>query len=139
MFSHKLKLNQAQKSKGQNAKGQIELTEIEKLLFAADDESDDSDNDMNEPFGTCFGATSRLGGSHREEGLQADSNEGSSIQPNNQTNGGRPQRKPKSKKMFTLPVTSCSLSLAASCCRAKVVKLLLNHTKRLTAILVTLF
>ena len=95
----KLKLNQAQKSKGQNAKA-IKLTEIEKLLFAHGDESDDSDEDMNDQFGGGFGAPSRLG-SHREEGLQVDSNEGSSvIQANNLTTGGRPQRKPKSKNLI---------------------------------------
>ena len=136
MFFAKLKLNQAQKSKGQNAKGPIELTEIEKLLFAADDESDDSDNDLNEPFGNCFGASNRLGGSHRDEGLQADSNEGSSAQPNNLTNGGRPQRKPKSKNIFTFDITSFTILHAASQCSTEASLLLSNLTKRLAVILV---
>ena len=76
----------------------MKLNEIEMMLFAHLDESDDSSNDQNE----TVGGQVKLGGSVREEGLNADSNENScSIRgaPANSVanGGGRPQRKTKSK------------------------------------------
>ena len=74
----------------------MKLTAIEKMLFAHLDESDDSSDEQNE----TIGGQNKVGGSVREEGLHADSNENSSVRgapANSVVNGGRPQRKTKSK------------------------------------------
>ena len=96
MITKSKNLIQAQKSKGQNAKEPMKLTAIEKMLFAHLDESDDSSDEQNE----TIGGQNKVGGSVREEGLHADSNENSSVRgapANSVVNGGRPQRKTKSK------------------------------------------
>ena len=72
------------------------MTDIEKMLFAHLDESDDSSDEQND----TNGAPAKIGGSVREEGLNADSNENSSIRgapASSVAGGGRPQRKQKSK------------------------------------------
>ena len=74
----------------------MKLTALEKMLFAQLDESDDSSDEQNQ----TNGGQNKLGGSVREEGLNADSNENSLIRgapANSVANGGRPQRKTKSK------------------------------------------
>ena len=66
-------------------------------MFAHLDESDDSSDEQNETIG---GGQMKIGGSVREEGLHADSNEESSLRDvpaSSVANGGRPQRKTKSK------------------------------------------
>ena len=77
----------------------MELTEIERML---QDESDDSSDDQNELNETAPVGRAYMGGSIREEGLHADSNEGSSIRcapaTNSVVNGGRPQRKKTKSK-----------------------------------------
>ena len=70
------------------------------MLFAHLDESDDSSDEQND----TNGAPAKIGGSVREEGLNADSNENSSIRgapASSVAGGGRPQRKQKSN--FIIP------------------------------------
>ena len=64
-------------------------------MFGNDDESDGSDYEQKD----THGAPMKVGSSLREEGPCAESNEGSSLRgaAASVTNGGRPQRKTKSK------------------------------------------
>lgn len=66
-------------------------------MFCNDDESSSSDDDANEVQGVSFMHSTSL----REEVQPTESNEGSSIRGAGITNGGRPQRKTKSKIPFT--------------------------------------
>jgi len=65
-------------------------------MFGNDDESDASDDEQNDTHGAPMKVG---GGSLREEGPCGESNEGSSVRgaAASVTNGGRPQRKTKSK------------------------------------------
>ena len=68
-------------------------------MFAHLDDSDDSSDEQNNNE-TNGGSKAKIGGSVRDEGPHGDSNEGSSLRgapASSVTNGGRPQRRTKSK------------------------------------------
>ena len=81
----------------------MKLTDVEKMMFANDDESDDSSDGHNND--TIHSQANQRCVSVRDEGPQLDSNENSFIRvapPMSVTNtsNSRPQRKSKSKTNF---------------------------------------
>ena len=80
------------------------MTAVEEMLFALDDDSEDSEENPKEAL-IAAGAPTKQASSLRDLSVHIESNEGSSIRgapTNSVANGGRPQRRSKSKKNYSL-------------------------------------
>ena len=86
----------------------MELTDLEKLLYGGDDDEED-DSEENNPEPQKIG---KLGStSMRDDAPQMDSYDTNSLAGagvTSLTNGGRPQRRQKSKKILCFPLHCAS-------------------------------